>query len=341
MTITIDGAMGEGGGQVLRTALSLAAITGQAVQVDNIRAGRRRPGLMRQHLTALLALCDITDAQVDGAEVGSQRIRFQPGAIRAGDYAFSVGTAGSTGLVLQTVLPVLLHSTAPSTVRVSGGTHNPAAPPFEFLDRSYLPALRSLGYSLDASLLRHGFYPAGGGSVEVRVGGRTDVGTREFVRETRGEELGRYLDCLVANLASSIGERELNVAGKALDVPTQARQLQRADSDGPGNLLYARLEYQDLTVMFASFGERSVSAEQVANRLTKRVRAFTRSAAAVDHYLADQLLLPMALAQGGCFSTLRPSRHALTNAQVIERFLGGAIGFEDAGESCVCTVKRG
>ena len=337
--IEIDGSIGEGGGQVLRTSLSLAAITGQAVQVRNIRAGRRRPGLMRQHLTALLALQAITDASVDGAEVGSQRIRFQPGAIRAGEYTFSVGTAGSTGLVLQTVLPVLLHAPGTSQVRVNGGTHNPAAPPFEFLEAAWLPALRTIGYTVDASLLRHGFFPAGGGAVEVSLGGRPQGTPVPLVLEARGEERSRRLDCLLANLHGSIAERELQCAGKALDVPADDRRITRAASDGPGNLLYARLEFAHLTTLFAAFGERNVSAEQVASRLVKRVRSYLGSGAAVDHHLADQLLLPMALAAGGQFTTLRPSRHSLTNAQVIERFLGVQIRFEDTGDTHRCTVQ--
>ncbi len=139
MLIRIDGSFGEGGGQILRTALSLSLVTGRPIQIDNIRAGRERPGLLRQHLTAVLAAAEIGQAQVEGAVLGSTSIGFVPGPVKAGEYRFAVGSAGSGTLVFQTVLPALMLATGPSRLVIEGGTHNDAAPPFPFLERAFLP----------------------------------------------------------------------------------------------------------------------------------------------------------------------------------------------------------
>ena len=167
--IEIDGTFGEGGGQILRTSLSLAAITGQAVHFVNIRAKRRKPGLMRQHLACVKATTEITSGNVSGAELNSRELTFEPGTIRGGDYRFVVGTAGSVTLIAQTVIPVLLRADAPSRVEIEGGTHVDQAPIFEFFDRVYLPALRKMGAEVTAKLERVGFYPAGGGKIVLEI----------------------------------------------------------------------------------------------------------------------------------------------------------------------------
>ncbi len=167
--ISIDGSHGEGGGQILRTALSLSAVTGKPFAIENIRARRSKPGLMRQHLTAVKAAAAICGAKADGAEVGSTRLRFEPGSLKAGEYAFNIGSAGSTSLVLQTVLPPLALADGASRVTLQGGTHNTGAPPFEFLDRAFLPLIRRIGFNADVELRRFGFYPAGGGEVRVEI----------------------------------------------------------------------------------------------------------------------------------------------------------------------------
>src|SRR5215469_6148742 len=158
--IEIDGSVGEGGGQILRTSLALSMCTGQAFTLARIRARRPKPGLMRQHLTCVQAAAAVSGAALQGAELGSGRLVFEPGAVRAGDYAFSVGTAGSCTLVLQTVWPALMLAGTPSRLTLSGGTHNPMAPPFHFLERSYAPLLRRLGADSAFTLRRLGFYPA-------------------------------------------------------------------------------------------------------------------------------------------------------------------------------------
>ena len=161
--IRIDGAKGEGGGQMLRTSLALSLLTSQPFQMENVRAGQERPGLLRQHLAAVLAAVEIGDAEVEGAQLGSQALSFAPKTIKNGNYRFVIGTAGSGTLVLQTVLPALMLASGPSTVTIEGGTHNQSAPPFDFLDRTFLPFIRRMGPEVKLSLDRYGFYPAGGG----------------------------------------------------------------------------------------------------------------------------------------------------------------------------------
>src|SRR5262245_60443308 len=165
----IDGSQGEGGGQILRTALALSLVTGAPFRVEKIRAGRQKPGLLRQHLTAVTAAVEIGGAAVEGATLGSRELSFRPGSVRPGAYRFAVGTAGSAALVLQTVLPALLTATGPSTVVVEGGTHNPHAPPFDFLALAFLPLLARMGARAQATLDRPGFYPAGGGQLTVEI----------------------------------------------------------------------------------------------------------------------------------------------------------------------------
>ncbi len=335
--ITIDGSMGEGGGQVLRSSLSLSAITGESIRIHNIRANRKRPGLMRQHLTACLATQEICNGDVTGAEVGSDEISLRPGNVRAGAYRFSVGTAGSTSLVLQTVLPILLQADGPSTVVISGGTHNPSSPPFDFLDACYFPALRAIGHKVTARLNSYGFYPAGGGEIEIDIEPAAE--TTAFVLEDRGEEMSRSLEAVLSNLPGNIAERELDNAGPALDVPEDNRHIRSRGSAGPGNVLFARLKFENVTALLTQFGERNVSAEQVANRLSKSVKTLLASNAAVTEHLADQLLLPMVLAKGGSFSTLSPSFHTKTNVEVISKFVDCQVGFTEANGAYQCDVN--
>jgi RNA 3'-terminal phosphate cyclase (ATP) len=325
--IEIDGSLGEGGGQVLRSSLSLSVATDKPFHIANLRGKRHKPGLMRQHFTALLAAKEISGGHVTGAEIGSTDVTFAPGAVRAGHYRFSVGTAGSANLVLQTVLPILARAESSSQVVISGGTHNPASPPFDFLQEAYFPALRKMGYGISAKINRYGFYPAGGGEIEVEIAPLADAQVLHL--ERRGSEQWRSLEAVISNLSGSIAERELAEAGKILGVPEARRQITTRKSNGPGNLLIARIAFEALTAVFAQFGERNVPSEEVARRLCKAVKKFLAREAAVTPQLADQLLVPMALAKGGSFSMLRPSLHAQTNAQVLSEFLGPTVSFRE------------
>lgn len=316
--LELDGSEGEGGGQVLRTALSLSMITGTPFRIDGIRGKRSKPGLLRQHLTAVQAAAAISGAEVQGAALGSQTLSFAPGPIRGGDYRFAIGTAGSCTLVLQTVLPALWFADTASNVLVSGGTHNRAAPPADFLIRCWLPLLQRMGVQQSISLQRHGFYPAGGGEVAAMV---TPVAALQSLSlMARGERLTMRAEALVAGVADSVARRELErVAAQMLDVAGVVREL--PSREGPGNVLMLEVVHAGLTELFTGFGEKGVSAEMVADAAAREARHYLASAAAVGEHLADQLLLPMALAGSGSFTAVVASSHLLTNKLVIEKFL--------------------
>lgn len=320
MLVTIDGAQGEGGGQVLRTSLSLAVVTGQTFQIDNIRAGRARPGLLRQHLTAVNAAAEICGAEVTGAALGSTRLTFTPGAVRAGDYRFAVGTAGSATLVFQTVLPALLLAGGPSTLTLEGGTHNPAAPPFDFLERTFLPLVNRMGPAVEVKLERYGFYPAGGGRFTAAIQPAGKLAALELGE--RGEVSGRRAIGLIANLPAHIAEREIATALEMLAWPAEARVMKGTrESNGPGNAFMLEVESAEVTEIFTAFGEVGVSAESVAKRAVHEAKAYLESTAAAGEHLADQLLLPLALAGRGGFTAVQLNGHAETNMEVIGRFV--------------------
>jgi RNA 3'-terminal phosphate cyclase (ATP) len=316
--IELDGSHGEGGGQILRTALTLSMITGIPFRIERIRAKRPKPGLLRQHLTAVMAAAEICQAQVSGAEPGSQVLDFSPGTIRGGDYRFAIGTAGSCTLVLQTVLPALWFADSESTLVVSGGTHNPAAPPADFLIRSWLPLMHTMGVETEIELVRHGFYPAGGGEIRARI--RPIACLRPLDLGTRGDLTATKATAVVAGVPVDVARRELERLKAQLgDLEQETRTL--AAREGPGNVLMVELRYPQVTEVFTGFGERGVSAERVADQVGKAVRLFHNSAASIGEHLADQLLLPMALAGAGRFAASSASSHLHTNREVIEQFL--------------------
>lgn len=314
--LQLDGS--SGGGQMLRTALSLAMITATPFRMTNIRGKRPRPGLMRQHLTCVKAAGEISGGAVEGAEPGSTGIVFRPGKLRAGSYQFAIGTAGSTGLLLQTLLPALWLAGDPSTLRLEGGTHNPLAPPFEFLDRVFLPALRQAGAEASLTLLDTGFAPAGGGAVECRIEPcpkftPLDLTARAAQEHTRVRVLTRHLP--------------LSIAGRMLDaaleiLPSKDAAVESREP-GPGAGICCQVEcgFGGMSELTTGFGEHGVTAERVGHRAAKTMRDFINSGAPVGRCLADQLLLPMALASEGRIVTQSPDAHVPTSIAVIEAFL--------------------
>jgi RNA 3'-terminal phosphate cyclase (ATP) len=337
--IELDGAAGEGGGQILRSALTLAMITGRSFRIRNIRANRTRPGLMRQHLVAVQAALQVCRGDALGAALGSQELTFMPGRIEGGDYAFAIGTAGSCTLVLQTVLPALLKADKPSTLKLAGGTHNPMAPPVQFLQRAWCPRLAEMGAHSDIRLERFGFYPAGGGVVEARVEPCAVLQPRTWM--TRGERRAAYAEAFVAGVPGRVAQRELECVGKAMNWNEDQLLVRGLPADqGPGNALMLTFEYEHATEVFTAFGEKSVSSEQVARQVVQRARRYLTSQAAFAEYLADQMMLPLALAGAGGFTLDEVSMHARTNAQVIETFLPVRFRFErqDGVESCTLTL---
>ncbi|MES2019391.1 MAG: RNA 3'-terminal phosphate cyclase [Pseudomonadota bacterium] len=328
--IELDGATGEGGGQILRTALTLSMITGQPFRITNIRANRAKPGLMRQHLMAVQAAAQVSDAQVEQAVLGSTALSFRPGSIKAGDYQFAIGTAGSCTLVLQTLLLALARADAPSTVRITGGTHNPMAPTVQFLQRAYCRALAAMGVNVDISLARSGFYPAGGGAVIASV--QLCAHMAQISLMERGERRAGYAEAIVAGIPSDIGTRELDAIGAGMGWG-ESQLLMRGlpGEQGPGNAVLITLEHEHATEVFSAIGEKSLRAEAVAKKAVKEAREFIASGAAVGEHLADQLMLPMALAGGGRYTAAAVSQHAITNAEVISRFLPVGVTFAEDG----------
>lgn len=317
--IHLDGSEGEGGGQILRSALALALVTGRPFVIDHIRAGRAKPGLQRQHLTAVLAAAEIGAAKLRGAELGSQSLSFVPQRNQGGEYRFAIATAGSAMLVLQTVLPALLCAAEPSALELMGGTHNPMAPTFDFLNCTYAPLLARMGADFELILQRHGFYPAGGGEVfaEIRPANwcRLDLLARSHEAKVRRARI------LIANLARSIAAREASVLCERFALDRDQVQIEMVASPGPGNVIQVEVDLGEVLEVVTAFGERGVVAEDVAGDAADQAQALIASGVSVGEYLADQLLLPMALAGGGAFRSVKPSSHTLTNAQVIERFL--------------------
>ncbi|MBC7929860.1 MAG: RNA 3'-terminal phosphate cyclase [Rubrivivax sp.] len=318
--LSIDGSFGEGGGQIIRTSLALSLITGKAFRAFNVRARREKPGLQRQHLTAVTAAAAIGGAKVEGAHAGSKEFTFAPGEVRPGEYRFSVGTAGSTMLVLQAVLPPLMIASAPSLLLFEGGTHNPHAPPFEFIQKTFLPLVERMGPNVSVELRRYGFYPPGGGRFNVYVEPARELKRLDLVE--RGAILSERARALVVNLPAHIAERELAVASEQLGWMPDQLDLETSDNAlSPGNVFNISIESENLTEVFTGVGERGVPAERIASRVVREARNYLRAGAPVGEHLADQLLIPMALARGGSFVTVTPTLHTTTNIEVIKKFL--------------------
>ncbi len=329
--IELNGATGEGGGQILRSALTLSMITGQPFRITNIRANRSKPGLMRQHLVAVQSAAAISDAVVTHAEVGSTELTFAPKRIKAGNYQFAIGTAGSCTLVLQTLLLALVHADGPSTVRISGGSHNGMAPPAHFLQRAYCRMLQAMGVTVDIELVRAGFYPAGGGVMIATVAPCARLQPLSLMEP--GARVAGFAEAIIAGVPLNVATRELEVVGKGMGWDEPQLLVRGLPGDqGPGNALLITLEAEHVTEVFTALGEKSIRAESVAKSVIQEARRYIASGAAVGEHLADQLLLPMALAGGGRFTADTISQHALTNAEVIARFLPVNITFAEDGE---------
>lgn len=323
-TIEIDGSFGEGGGQIVRAALSLSAVTGKKVRVHNIRARRAKPGLARQHLTAARAVAKICGGRLEGADKGSRELTFEPGTIRPGNYSFDIGSAGSAVLVLQTALPALFAAGAPSKISVSGGTHNPMSPPFEHFSECFLPAIALAGYKASARLLRHGFHPKGGGQIEASVEPLENPSPLELTAET--DWGGPEPEILIANLPEHVAFRERDELAERLSLGADAIQLRPLPGEeGPGNAVLIRYRAGGRTALVASFGEPRKRAERVAAEGAREAKNFARSRAAADPRLADQLLLPLAQGAGGSFTTSEITEHLRTHAHVIGMFLGAKV----------------
>lgn len=334
-SLTIDGSYGEGGGQVLRSSLAMSLVTGCPFAIEHIRARRKKPGLMRQHLAAVRAAAEVGRAEVTGAVIGSQKLTFRPREAAPGTYTFRVGTAGSATLVLQTVLPALLLAEGESDLTLEGGTHNPLAPPWDFLAKSYLPLIGRMGPVVETRLVRPGFYPAGGGQFHVHVRPAGQLGRLELLR--RGEVHARRVRAIVANLPRHIAQRECATIAKKADWRDAQLTIEEVvDSPGPGNVVLLELESEHVTEVFAGFGQIGVRAETVALRALGEARDYLAAGVPVGRHLADQLLLPLGIGAhfgsgGGIFRTMPLSLHATTHIDMMHRFLDIKVEVEDCG----------
>ncbi len=333
--LDVDGSQGEGGGQVLRAALALSLATLQAVRVRAIRATREKPGLRRQHLAAVRAAVAVGRAEVEGAALDAGEIVFRPSAITGGDHHVDVESEGSAGLVLQTVLPALAMAKEPSSLVLEGGTHNPRAPSFEFLKGAYLPLLGRMGAKVSLKLDRAGFPPTGRGKIRAKVTPLAE-GWKRLDLMARGEIRRRRAYASVVQLPLHIVERELKVVKLELRWPKEElRVVDVGDSRGPGNVLTLEIESDHLTEVFTGIGAKEIRAETVARAVCAEARAYLDAGAPVGPYLADQLLLPMALAGGGTFRTMALTAHATTQIDLLRRCLGTRIAVTPDGDKTV------
>lgn len=323
--IRLDGSFGEGGGQILRTSLALSALTGRPLRLEKIRAGREKPGLKRQHLTAVKAAAAVCGARVEGAELGSMALAFDPGAIRGGSFRFDVGSAGSAILVAQTVLPVLLRAPEPSEVEITGGTHVSWAPCWEFFAESYLPQVRAMGARVEAQVESIGFHPAGGGRIRLRVEPVRAEDVRPFALAERGALRRARVTAVVSGIPLGIAESEADILQEKFPELSLERDVREVDSPGPGNAVWMTLEYERVTAVFSEVGSFDLSRKVVAHRVMNAARKYLKTGAPVGPHLADQLVVPIVALPGeGSFVKGKDTLHETTNWEVVRAFLPDA-----------------
>ena len=351
--LTIDGAYGEGGGQIIRTALTLSTITGQPIRVERIRAGRKKPGLRPQHLTAIHAAAAICKAHLKGNDLGSQTLTFSPSQVaRPGEYDFDVsdaaqgGSAGSVGLILQTILLPLALAQGDSRLTLQGGTHVPWAPSISYLIHVFVPTMKRMNIFLDINLAQWGFYPAGGGEIHVKINGRQKP-PRSIQLTKRGDLQDVWGTAAAMNLPAHIPQRMANRARNILlNTGTQARiEPTRLCGNGPGAGIFLFTEYKsdsgNAFAGFTAYGKRGIPAEHVAEKACQELLAHHQSNSPVDPYLADQVILPTIMAQGESrINTSQISKHLLTNIWTIQQFVSTDIKLVGTlGEIGTMTVK--
>ena len=338
--IKIDGSTGEGGGQILRTSLTLSMVTGLPFSMLNIRSKRSKPGILRQHLVAIRAAAVVCGSEVSGDHLGSTELNFTPGSLKGGNHRFDIGSAGSCTLVLQTLIPALMLAKEPSRIEVCGGTHNPMAPPYEALQRSYGKLIRDIGGDVRIDLNRFGFYPAGGGSIVADI--RPTAELRGFPMLDRGPLISKRVESLIASIPAMIADKELTHIRDATgwDQSTFST-VPISKADGSGNALIATLEFQNSTEVFWCPGQKRVSSEQIAQGVLDQIQDYVSAEGAFwGEHMADQVMLPLALAGGGSFTTTVFTDHSMTNADVIEKFLPVAINLTANGKTHLCTITK-
>lgn len=325
-TVYIDGSYGEGGGQILRTSLSLGAILGREVEINNIRTGRKNPGLSSQHLISAEAVAKITGGELIGAELGSQKIRLIPRNIKSGEYLFDVaekrGSAGSTGMVFQTLAPILAFAKRESIVCIKGGTHTKWSPPIDYIREVFLPVVERTGFIGKIETVEWGWYPKGGGKIKGTISPIKELKSLDLIE--RGSLKSLTGLSVVSNLSLSIVGRQKNrvkmrLKDRGIDININ---IMKSPSKGKGTFVFILAEFENSLAGFSSLGERGKSAEKVADEAVVQFLAYYDSKACIDPYLSDQLILYMVLASGRSqFTCSKITRHLLTNIRTIQKFL--------------------
>ena len=331
--IQIDGSYGEGGGQILRTALAFSGILKRPLRVHHIRAGRKNPGLQPQHLTAAEALARVTGARIEGLRMGSDTITFIPDDIIPGDYRFDVRTAGSVTLLLQALLLPLCF--APGTTRLTliGGTHVPWSPPFHYLQEIFLPILRSMGIFVEATLETWGWYPKGGGVLHLEIRPVKELKPLSLMNKGKLKKI-RGISA-TSHLPRHVGERQKDEAlrriGKELKKDAEIEVLYDVPANGPGSFFFLVAESEGAIAGFSSLGKRGKKTEDVAKEAVVSLKDYIESDGCIDPHLADQLVSFMSLAKGNSsFTTTQTTEHLLTNLWVVQHFLN--IEISESGE---------
>ena len=344
MHLEIDGSYGEGGGQILRSGLALSAILNQPIKIKKIRAGRKKPGLAPQHLTGVNAIAEITDAEVDGADIRSQSLEFIPKTIKPGKYTFDVAdiqpSAGSISLIFQTIAIPLAFADVTSIVALRGGTHVKWSPPVHYLQEVFLPQAAKFGFHGEISLKKWGWYPRGGGEVVA------EIKPAKIFRPVELIERGKLLSISGVSASSNLPKhivrrqkdrvyRDLRKLGCEVDITEiEGRSI------GQGTLVFLKATFENTVAGFSSLGERGKRAETVADEACGELMSFLQTDAAVDAHLADQLVLLMALAkESSAITTSKVTRHLVTNIWVAEQFL--PVKFDvDGQEGMPCRITK-
>src|SRR4030066_2405046 len=321
--LEIDGSFGEGGGQVLRTSLSLSCLLNKPFRIFNIRTKRKKPGLMPQHLMGIRALKLISNARVEGDSVGSTELVFEPGEVKAGDYFFDIGTAGSTSLLLQAIILPLIFAKHTSSLPLKGGTHVPFSPPFHYISGVFIPILNKLGIEVKATIESYGFYPKGGGKVHVEIKTADKIEAANYLE--RGQLTKVYGLSGVGNLPLSIAERQKNAALTnlvSLGIHAEIETIS-VSTPGQGTFIFLVAETENCLAGFSSVGERGKTGESGREEAAKKFLDYYSTSACLDRHLADQIVLYLGVAKGeSSFTTAEISGHLLTNLWVIKEFLG-------------------
>ena len=323
-SIHIDGSSGNGGGEILRSSLTLAMLTGRAFRLTNIRANKKNSGLLRHDISAIKAAAEICQARTKGVTLLSKHIDFYPGTVRAGDYHFRLNTARSVTNLAPMLIPPLLTANQASTLAIEGGTHIKHAPPFEFLTQSYLPTLKKIGATVEATLIEYGFHPAGGGKIIMTTHPRKTLRSLNLTRKNTRYNISA--GAITAHLPTKIAQRELDTIHKKLDLAEEYLKISVVKrSSSPGNLVIITVRSSTLHECFSSFGEPGLNAQTVANKVCEVTQDYLESNACVSPFLAEHLIIPLTLSANSVFTTLNLNPQTQTTIEIITRFKANKI----------------